>query len=1508
MTPSGKLCHRLWAYCAYALLCGIFLGITSVRADEYDTLRQKWFDTIVGAGYDINDPSNASKLTSIANAANTQWTNMNKSPTRTYLWSDAASTTTSSHLTTCFSRLRAMALAYAAPGCSLQGNASLLADIQSGLDWMYTNRYNPSKSIYDNWWDFEIGSPLQIGDITVLLYDQLTATQMAHLTDSVEKFTPSATTQAAGGTTGTFTGANRMWKIRVVAVRGVVVKNSAKLAAARDAFSQLFQYVSSGDGFYTDGSFIQHTYFPYTAGYGASLLSNIAPVMNLLAGSTWEVTDPDKANLFRWVFDSFEPIIYNGAALDLVRGRESGRSGATPQGTGQSIMDSILQVAQFAPPEDSLRMKSMLKEWALSDTIRDFVSGRGLPTLKLAQDVMNDDSIPRRGELVTHYTFPEMDRVVHLGKGYCFGLSLCSTRIANFESINGENLHGWFTGDGMTILYNTDLNQYADNYWATIDAYRVPGVTADVTKSKLPHQSASIGPRAQGQATRSPYPWVGGATLGKYGAAGMQFQGVGVTLTGKKSWFMFDDEIVCLGAGITSTDSRPIETTIENRKLSSSGANAFTVNGTKLPSNLGWTNTLNNTLWAHLEGFVGNDDIGYYFLQPSTITAVREARTGATSDIDDGGSTTPITRNYLRMTFEHGSNPSGATYQYVLLPGRSARNTQTYAEHPQVTVLANDANAQGVSESTLGITAANFWTDITQTVGGITVNKKCSVLVQEDGAFIDVSISDPTQLNTGSISLQINKTGSLVSADPNITVTQTSPTIAVTINVNGSNGRTFKARFYRGTPQLQSITAEADAYTYDATASKDSNFGTASSLVVKKSGAGFNREAYLRFNVPSYSGILLGASLNLSCLTVSTPGVHAAYLVPDSNWSESTVTWNNPPTAVGSALATWTPTASTTTSLDILSVITNTGPVSFKVAATTTTSDGYVTYASRENGTTASRPQLVLALGHTPPDISLTSPADGDYHPHEGSFTVSADVLATDGAITNVKFYNNGTNLIGTATSSPYSLAINFTGGNHAITAVATDANGLSRTSLVHHVDIAYAPTASGTSQTTQKDTAIDIDLLTLATDVETAAGQLVFSVSGAQHGTIALLADGHTARFTPATGYSGPAQFTYSVKDKSYDERIMVHYDFAAGDLADATGQNREAALNLMGNGTATYSSDIPGIFAPQSVQSIVLTENGLAGAARFDRYFTTTELDFKNADWSITGWFKRGSTANMDIFVQLGESGGYASNAMSLGFYSSANTLYLRNYNGSVLDVDISKSNVSANVWHHFAIVRNGTTLSLYLDGSLVGSDSDFTFTLDNSKPLHFGGVTTGSTFWDRWWNGSLADLAMFNVPLNTGEVTQLYTKPTGYFAGQTASNDISITVLSPQESWRIEHFGSASNNDSGDDDGDGLTNLQEYVMGTDPKSADMPPITPALASGMIQFSFTAIRAEGTAYSGLTRRYTLECTTDLLTSPEWVTLSGYIDITGNNQTVTVSLPADGVQRYYRLKVSLGE
>jgi hyaluronate lyase len=995
------------------------------------------------------------------------------------------------------------------------------------------------------------------------------------------------------------------------------------------------------------------------------------------------------------------------------------------------------------------------------------------------------------------------------------------------------------------------LNAFADAYGATVDSYRLPGVTADVTHNKLPPNPASIGPRAQGQSTLSPYGWVGGATLGKFGAAGMWFKGVGVTLTGKKSWFMFDDEIVCLGTGITSTDNRPIETTVENRKLNTKGSNAFTVNGTVKSNSPGWTETMNSVTSAHLAGTASGADIGYYFPQPATIKAVREARTGSWSDIDSEGSTDPITRNYLRMGFEHGSNPSNATYQYVLLPGRKATSVANYAAQPQITVIANNANVQAVSEITLGITAANFWSDTERTAGVITADKKSCVLIQNDGTFLDVAVSDPTQANPGSINLQIAMNGGvLVNADGGVSVTQTSPTVMLSVDVNGSAGRTFHARFYLGSPAITSISAQADSYVYDAAGSENSNYGTNSTLAVKKASTGYNRESYLRFDVPAYSGALIGAYLQLMPLSTSTPGVHGIARVEDNSWIESGaggITWNNRPSSTGGTLATWTPAVGVPIEANVSSAIPTSGQASFRVYGTTQTSDGLVSYGSREHATAANKPKLTLFTGPVPPVVAIETPTDGDFFPQAGTITITAQAQAPEGSITSVAFYDGAT-LLGTDTTPPYSINAGLAGGFHDLSAMATASNGLSKTSLTRRIEIAFPPTALAGNASTPPDTAVDVDLSLLVSDVETPLSKLRFNLGSASNGSVMLLPDGHTARFTPPPGYSGPANFGYTVSDTATDARTLFNYDFQASSSSDISGNGRDGALNVQGTGAAGFTGNVPQALAPQHTLSLQLTENGTPGAARVERVLTIGDVDLANEDWTVAGWFKRSVANNIDVIMQLGASGGYSSDAMTLAFYSSSSTLELRNYNGAALDIGLSKTGVTTGVWHHFAVVRGGSKLSWYHNGVLVGTDSAFGFSFDNSSPVKFGGPSATSVL-DRWLNGSLTDLAVFNAALNGTEISELMTRPVAYLAGQTTASTVNVNVLFPFDSWRLLHFGTTANTglyaDTADKDNDGLSNLLEYACATNPNTNNAQPHSTALSSSNIEYIYTRNKA---------------------------------------------------------------
>jgi len=778
------------------LALNLFGWAHTCRADEFDVLREKWAEMLTGGSHlDLTDPAVASSISSLSSAANSYWSTMDKSPTRAFLWADLASTTDTGDITASYERLKSMALAYATPGSSLKGNASLKADIVRGLDWVYAHRYNETTPMHDEWWHLEIGAPAELVDTTALMFDELSAAQVASYMRAVDKFTPSATTPAPGGTKWSFTAANRMWKIHIVTIRGIIVKDSAKLLAARDAFSELFIYVKRGDGFYADGSFIQHRGHPYTGGYGASLLGKLAPVLALLngpnresaSGSSWRVTDPNIANLYRLVFTALEPVIYRGGVMAMVQGREISRKSASEHVIGHGIMQNILLISQFAPEADAARMRSMLKYWAGADTVLDFVETAPLGLKGAVRQLIADPTVKPRGELIGNFVFAGMDRVVHLAPGFGLGLSMSSSRVFTYESIHGENVNGWHTGEGMLYLYNSDLTQFDDDFWPTVDPHRLPGTTIDVGQIREP---------ASGQSEAPATTWVGGASLGAYGAAGMQLRAWGSTLTAKKSWFMFDGEVVCLGSDIRSGDSRPIETVVENRLLHGGGDKTLTVDGTRKTGALGGSEAMRDVTWAHLAGQTEGADIGYFFPAPARLYGLREARSGVWNE-----TTKTVSRNYLTLWLSHGTNPAGATYSYVLLPGYSAAQVSDYAKHPRVEILANSDRIQAVRVDSLGLTAANFWSDGRSAIGNITVDRMASVLLQTRGAFLDVAVSDPTQVNNATITMELAASAlKLVCADPGAAIDRLSPTIRLSFRVAGAAGQTFHARFLTSVP------------------------------------------------------------------------------------------------------------------------------------------------------------------------------------------------------------------------------------------------------------------------------------------------------------------------------------------------------------------------------------------------------------------------------------------------------------------------------------------------------------------------------------------------------------------------------------------------------------------------------------------------------------------------------------------------------------------------------------
>ena len=133
-----------------------------------------------------------------------------------------------------------------------------------------------------------------------------------------------------------------------------------------------------------------------------------------------------------------------------------------------------------------------------------------------------------------------------------------------------------------------------------------------------------------------------------------------------------------------------------------------------------------------------------------------------------------------------------------------------------------------------------------------------------------------------------------------------------------------------------------------------------------------------------------------------------------------------------------------------------------------------------------------------------------------------------------------------------------------------------------------------------------------------------------------------------------------------------------------------------------------------------------------------------------------------------------------------------------------------------------------------------------------------------------------------------------------GNTATGAFTVTVNTPVMAWRQENFGTSVNDgeaaDTADPDGDGWTNQQEYVSGTDPKSR----------TSLLKFSQVNAVGGDTQLSFATvagKSYRLECS-DNLAPDSWMIVQDNISGTGSPVTYTDPNGASLAKRFYRIVV----
>ena len=749
----------------------IAVADTNVQTPDYEKLRNTWLDVNYGYDkYDENNPDMKKKFDATEKEATNLLKEMKTESGRKYLWSGAETLeTNSSHMTRTYRNIEKIAEAMRNPKTTLNTDENK-KKVKDALEWLHKNAYGkePDKKVKElsenftkttgkntnlNWWDYEIGTPKSLTNTLILLNDQFSNEEKKKFTAPIKTFAPdSDKILSSVGKPEQAKGGNLVDISKVKLLESIIEEDKDMMKKSIDSFNKVFTYVQDSatdkerNGFYKDGSYIDHQDVPYTGAYGVVLLEGISQMMPMIKETPFNDKTQNDTTLKSWIDDGFMPLIYKGEMMDLSRGRAISRENETSHSASATVMKSLLRLSDAMDDSTKAKYKKIVKSSVESDSSykqNDYLNSYS--DIDKMKSLMTDNSISKNGLTQQLKIYNDMDRVTYHNKDldFAFGLSMTSKNVARYESINGENLKGWHTGAGMSYLYNSDVKHYRDNFWVTADMKRLSGTTTldnEILKDTDDKKSSKT--------------FVGGTKVDdQHASIGMDFENQDKTLTAKKSYFILNDKIVFLGTGIKSTDSskNPV-TTIENRK-----ANGYTLyTDDKQTTNS--DNQENNSVF--LESTDTKKNIGYHFLNKPKITVKKESHTGKWKEINKSQKDTQKTDEYYEVTQKHSNSDN--KYGYVLYPGLSKDVFKTKKD--EVTVVKQEDDFHVVKDNESVWAGVNY-SNSTQTfdINNTKVEVKAKgmfILKKKDDNTYECSFYNPESTNSASdIESKISMTG-----------------------------------------------------------------------------------------------------------------------------------------------------------------------------------------------------------------------------------------------------------------------------------------------------------------------------------------------------------------------------------------------------------------------------------------------------------------------------------------------------------------------------------------------------------------------------------------------------------------------------------------------------------------------------------------------------------------------------------------------------------------------------
>lgn len=518
-----------------------------------------------------------------------------------------------------------LAVAYANPENAYHSNSELRSAYLKSLNfWIDTNNES------SNWWFRYIPYPKELSKSVILMTSEIKKDKI--LFDKTIKY---LRWSYANSTLGRLTGANGADIIIGSLAASILIENDEQMMDFKNKMTELLT-IQPVEGIQPDYLFAQHCGKGrqlYFTNYGKEFVNSVLFYLEFCDNTNYQT--PGVELLQDLFINGVQWIFYN----------------------------------KHYDPNNSGRYNSSDQYFAqikgLSDRIQKLNCSKKAELKKACSRITGENT------LAGNRMFWRFDYMINRRANYMVSTRMASTRTVGSEAGNGDGEFNFYSGNGTNYLFVSGT-EYDRDYFKKFNNRQFPGITAEQDSDPLPIPN-------WGENANNGSSFAGGVSDSTYGACAMILDRRG--LKAHKAWFYFDNEYICLGAGINETAGKANVYTTVNQ-CNADGTAWFSANGQQ--QKLKDQQRLKNTDW------VFHGKTAYFNLDKAS-----EFRLASDTSL-------------FSININHGINPQNQTYAYLVKPATQSASEAAKYQIP-VTIVANNSKIQAVKHESLNLIEIIFY-------------------------------------------------------------------------------------------------------------------------------------------------------------------------------------------------------------------------------------------------------------------------------------------------------------------------------------------------------------------------------------------------------------------------------------------------------------------------------------------------------------------------------------------------------------------------------------------------------------------------------------------------------------------------------------------------------------------------------------------------------------------------------------------------------------------------------